>query len=65
MAKKYPIIGRTENRERNTQAKCVACGDIGKYRVHIEISWFRGEDEVLWACKDHKNDADLLLRSTQ
>ena len=59
MSKQYPFIGRTEKRDKNTCAKC-KCGEIGKYKVHIECSIFRGEDDVVWACDKHKKDAKYL-----
>jgi hypothetical protein len=59
MDKKYPNIGKFEKRDKNTQAKC-KCGAIGKRKVHIQCSHFRGEDEVVWACMDHFKDVDYL-----
>lgn len=57
---KYPRIGRVEKREKNTRATC-KCGALGICKVHIQISYMRGDDEVLWACNDHKRDAAFLL----
>ena len=59
MSKSYPNIGRTERRNKNTCAKC-KCGEIGKFKVHIECSFMRGEDEVVWACEAHKKDVNYL-----
>ena len=59
MAKAYPFISGTELRKKNTCAKC-KCGEIGRYKVTIQCSWFRGEDEVVWSCEDHKKDVDFL-----
>ena len=49
---KYPRIGRTEKRLTNTAAKC-PCGEIGKFRLHIEWTYMRGEDDVVWRCPQH------------
>lgn len=50
----YPRIGQTEKRFKNTAPNCKICKGIGKYRVHIEVDWFRGDDEVEWRCEEHK-----------
>lgn len=60
MAKQYPNISEIEPRPKNTNAKC-KCGAIGKFRVTVQVSWFRGEDEVLWACDDHKRNIPILF----
>lgn len=62
--KKYPTIGRVELRKKNTCAKC-RCGAIGIAKVHIEVSWFRDEDEVVWACEEHKRQPEYLLGAMQ
>lgn len=59
MPKEYPLISRTQKRDKNTCAKC-KCGEIGRYKVTIETCIFRGEDEVAWSCEDHKKDAEFL-----
>ncbi len=59
MSKSYPRIGKVETRNKNTSAKC-KCGEIGKVKVHIECSIFRGEDDVVWACQDHFKDVNFL-----
>ncbi len=50
---KYPRIGEIENRFRNTSEKC-PCGKMGRYRLFIQVDWFRGNDKVAWRCEDHK-----------
>jgi hypothetical protein len=59
---KYPRIGGRERCDKNISAKC-RCGEIGKYRVEIQTSWMRGDDEVVWACDKHKNDLDFLAEA--
>ena len=59
----YPCIGRTENRQKNTNAQC-RCGEIGIARVHIQVNWFRGDDEIKWACTKHLRSFDFLLGGT-
>lgn len=58
----YPRIGEIEKRPKNTSERC-RCGVIAKYRVHIQVDWFRGDDEVEWACETHKRDVDFLLET--
>ena len=58
--KSYPRIGRIDSRKKNTCAKC-RCGDLGTAKVHIQLSFMRGEDEVIWACNEHKLNPEFLL----
>ena len=60
MAHEYPRIGRMDKHDKNICARC-RCGEIGKRKVHIQLSIFRGEDEVVWACMEHRNDPEYLL----
>jgi hypothetical protein len=60
MSKNYPVIGRIQPHKKNTCAKC-RCGEIGTAKVHIELSFMRGEDEVIWACSEHKLQPEYLL----
>lgn len=62
--KAYPRIGKTQKRPKNTQAKC-KCGEIGKFRVHVQVDYMRGNDEVFWACPAHRNDANYLIGEDQ
>jgi len=36
-----------------TTSKCVVCGEQAKFKQFIEVSWFRGDDEVVLVCNDH------------
>jgi len=58
MTKKYPNIGQVDSREKATQAKC-PCGEIAKFKSHIQWNYFRGEDDVVWSCDKHKRDVDF------
>jgi len=60
MSNKYPRKGSTQLRDKNTQALC-RCGAIAKRKIHIEVNCFRGDDEVIWSCMNHRNDVDYLL----
>ena len=57
---KYPRIGQIELRKKNVSAKCF-CGSIGVAKVHMQYNIFRGEDEVMWACSEHKKDTNYLV----
>ena len=59
-SRKYPRIGQIEKRPKNTSEKCRLCGAIAKFRVDVQVGWFRGDDLVEWACDAHKNDAERL-----
>lgn len=58
--KKYPRIGEIIGKPKNTQAKC-RCGYTGKYKVHIQYDCMRGNDDVVWACYEHKHDCEYLV----
>lgn len=59
MSSKYPRISEVEKRPKNTNAKC-KCGAIGKNIVVIQVNYMRGDDDVVWACEDHKRDINFL-----
>ena len=63
MAKSYPYKSGKKQQPKNTSAKC-KCGEIGRWKVTIQTSWFRGEDEVVWACDEHKDDVEYLYFTT-
>lgn len=60
MGKRLPYETRVDMHKRNTQARC-RCGELGDRKVHIAVSWFRGEDEVIWSCSKHCKDFNYLL----
>lgn len=60
MSKKYPAISMVSKRSKNTQSKCV-CGEIAKFKTEIQFSYFRGDDDVIWSCEEHKIDLDTLI----
>jgi hypothetical protein len=65
--RQYPCIGRCTQEQRWAKLpagqgpRCVVCGNKAHFSVHIEVSWFRGDDEVVKACGYHKSDAGALL----
>jgi hypothetical protein len=64
MSKNYPRKSGKKQHKKNTCAKC-KCGELGRWKVTIETSWFRGEDEVVWACDNHKDDVEYLYYDQQ
>ena len=56
----YPKIGGVLKKKKNTSAKC-KCGAVAKYKTTVQVNIFRGDDEVYWACDEHKNDSLFLL----
>ena len=60
--KDYPRIGRIDRHNKNICAKC-RCGELGTAKVHVEYTYMRGEDEVVWACEKHKKDLEFLRDS--
>ena len=57
---KYPRIGNVLPKKKNTSAKC-RCGAVAKHKTTVQVDIFRGDDEVFWACDEHKNDCAFLL----
>lgn len=55
---KYPRIVRVDPKPRSQGVQCSVCGEPAQFKSHIEVSWFRGEDEVRWSCDKHKRDAE-------
>ena len=64
--RQYPKIGRCDPQRRwialpeNEGPRCILCGSKATHSVHIEFSYFRGEDEVVMACAGHSKDAHAL-----
>lgn len=56
---KYPKLGTAMKRSKNTTAKC-KCGEVGKFLVDIQYDYMRGNDDVVWACEEHKRDLEFL-----
>lgn len=63
---KYPRIGNTVNLPKPTKArKCAACASDATHKVTVQVNWFRGDDEVLFACDQHrKGDGKKALLDT-
>lgn len=57
---KYPRVGSVLAKRKNTSAKC-KCGAVAKYKSTIEVNIFRGDDEVIWSCNEHKKDCSFLI----
>ena len=51
---KYPRVGGVSAKSKNTSAKC-KCGAVAKYKTTVEVNIFRGDDEVVWSCNEHKS----------
>jgi len=49
---KYPKLG---NRQKREQGICWICKQPAKYKLEIQVNFFRGDDEVVKACEIHKN----------
>lgn len=53
-------ISRITKRPKNICANC-KCGKIAKFNTVIQVNIFRGDDEVVWSCDEHKNDCAFLM----
>ncbi|EMT5708361.1 hypothetical protein WMR32_000750 [Klebsiella oxytoca] len=56
----YPRVGSVAAKSKNTSAKC-KCGAVAKYKTTVEVNVFRGDDEVVWSCNEHKKDSLFLV----
>ena len=64
--KNYPCIGSTiklkvpdlrrcgRSINEKQGKRCWICGEKATVRNDIQVSWFRGDDEVVYACEAHK-----------
>lgn len=59
MAKSYPNISGIIKKPKNTCATC-KCGEIGKFIIIVQVDYFRGDDDYLWSCDEHKRDLEFL-----
>ncbi|USB65895.1 hypothetical protein [Klebsiella pneumoniae] len=57
---KYPRVCSVSARSKNLSAKC-KCGAIAKFKTTVEVNVFRGDDEVVWSCNEHKKDCAFLV----
>lgn len=60
MKRQYPRLTATLVRDKNTQEKC-KCGEVGKFKIEVQVNYFRGDDEYYWCCEKHKKDIEFLL----
>jgi len=50
---RYPRILEYDSHPKNISQKCL-CGDIGRFKSHVQINNFRVDDFTTWRCKLHK-----------
>lgn len=76
MSRDYPRIGRTQDcrakwtytdrrgriKSYPNRPRCAACGAEATHKVDVQVNWFRGDDEVMRSCVEHKDNAAALLR---
>jgi hypothetical protein len=67
MAREYPRSTATKERAwaklpEHEGPRCTICGRKALFKVVVEVSWFRGDDEVFKACDEHRSHhAQALL----
>ena len=68
MSKKYPNISRSlknPNKERDGEKNygkpCVMCRKSTIGQKWVQVSWFRGEDEIIRVCAEHWKTKDIEL----
>ena len=60
MAKQYPLVKSVIKASKNTSAKC-KCGNVAKFKAEICYNYFRGDDDLIWSCDDHKRSLIFLI----
>ena len=59
---KYPNVSHYIPRTKNTSASASCpCGELGKYKAVIQVNCMRGDDDVEWRCKAHRNSATVQV----
>lgn len=53
--KKYPIISYVRKKE-NPGRRCDKCKDKANFKIEVQFSFLRGEDEVYVMCEKCKNE---------
>lgn len=56
--KKYPAIGSKKPAKNLGGLPCIICGAPTTGKVEIEVSYFRGDDEVVRVCDVHQKQHD-------
>lgn len=59
--KRYPYLSSDEPMK-GRGARCDLCDEAATHKVEIEVSWFRGDDEVYHVCQAHRPDRRELNR---
>lgn len=54
MGRRYPYYSGDERLKGGGGGRCRACDKPATHRITIQVSWFRGDDEVLRVCPEHK-----------
>lgn len=60
MKSKYPRLGASTKVPKNKNPKC-KCGKRAEYFIDVQYNYMRGDDGVVKACGEHKNDLEFLI----
>lgn len=52
---KYPRIRDTFPLKRTSQAVCALCVDRARFKAHVQVNDFRGDDMTTKVCKRHRS----------
>lgn len=55
MSREYPRISKSEMLKRSPMCPC---GEAAQWRLTVQVSWFRGDDEFAFRCDKHRRDID-------
>lgn len=59
MSRQYPKISGVIKKPKNKTVKC-KCGQVAKFQTVIQVNYFRGDDDFIWSCDEHRRDLDFL-----
>jgi hypothetical protein len=51
--KRYPYLSSKEHLRGSGGSKCACCEAKATRKIEVQISWFRGDDEVYRVCENH------------
>jgi len=53
--RRYPRLGALERLRPRETLLCDCCSDAAVTKLWIQVSWFRGDDEVILTCGHHRD----------
>lgn len=58
---RWPRVEITINEK--TKNRCVVCGGPATHMTEVEVNWFRGDDESVKTCAEHRQDITGIVQA--